>query len=115
MIMFDIPAYFLSFSLISAIACQAEIVQDRSSSRDRPTVKSIQQPSPRGDDLVTRDAVCRWAEQAPVLDGKLGDRCWEKAAVVDRFETFWDRSQSSPDGHARIPRLGVRLEGVGYA
>ena len=32
MIMFDIPAYFLSFSLISAIACQAEIVQDRSSS-----------------------------------------------------------------------------------
>jgi hypothetical protein len=89
MIMFDIPAYFLSFSLISAIACQAEIVQDRSSSRDRPTVKSIQQPSPRGHDLVTRNAVCRWAEQAPVLDGKLDDRCWEKAAVVDRFATFW--------------------------
>ena len=79
----------LSLSLISAIACKAETVRARSSSDDRPDVKSIQKPSPRDDDLVTRYAVCRWAEQAPVLDGKLDDRCWEKAAVIDHFATFW--------------------------
>jgi Carbohydrate family 9 binding domain-like len=40
-------------------------------------------------DLVTRAAVCRWAIEQPVLDGKLDDRCWKSAAVIDRFASYW--------------------------
>jgi hypothetical protein len=40
-------------------------------------------------DIVTRSAVCRWAVDPPVLDGKLDDRCWQSAAVIDRFASFW--------------------------
>ena len=39
--------------------------------------------------IVTKEAVCRWAEQPPFLDGKLDDRCWQKAAVIDRFGAYW--------------------------
>jgi hypothetical protein len=41
------------------------------------------------DKIVTREAVCKWAEEPPVLDGKLDDRCWQRAAVIDRFGSFW--------------------------
>jgi cellulose/xylan binding protein with CBM9 domain len=40
-------------------------------------------------EIVTRAAVCKWAAKAPVLDGKLDDRCWQRAAVIDRFGSFW--------------------------
>jgi hypothetical protein len=40
-------------------------------------------------DIVTRSAVCRWAVEPPVLDGKLDDRCWQRAAAIDRFASFW--------------------------
>jgi Carbohydrate family 9 binding domain-like len=40
-------------------------------------------------DIVTRAAVCRWAAAPPVLDGKLDDQCWQGAAVIDRFASFW--------------------------
>jgi hypothetical protein len=42
-----------------------------------------------GDEVVTRQAVCRWAAKPPVLDGKLDDLCWQKAAVIDHFAAFW--------------------------
>ena len=40
-------------------------------------------------DTVTRSAVCHWAIAPPVLDGKLDDRCWKSAAVIDRFASYW--------------------------
>jgi hypothetical protein len=40
-------------------------------------------------DIVTRAAVCRWAINPPVLDGKLDDKCWQNAAVIDGFASFW--------------------------
>jgi hypothetical protein len=43
-------------------------------------------------DIVTRQAVCRWAAKPPVLDGKLDDPCWKEAAVIDRFASFWDKT-----------------------
>lgn len=49
-------------------------------------------------EMVTRQAVCRWAERPPVLDGKLDDPCWKNAAVIDRFATFWTKT----------PREGTR-------
>ena len=43
-------------------------------------------------DMVTRQAVCRWAAKPPVLDGKLDDPCWKHAAVIDRFASFWTKT-----------------------
>ena len=47
---------------------------------------------------MTWHAVCRWAEEPPVLDGKLDDRCWQKAAVIDHFATFWTVPKSPRKG-----------------
>ena len=55
-------------------------------------------------DMVTRQAVCRWAAKPPVLDGKLDDPCWKNAAVIDRFASFWNKDP--PGRHPRVPGLG---------
>jgi hypothetical protein len=49
-------------------------------------------------DIVTRAAVCRWAAEPPVLDGKLDDRCWQRGAVIDRFGSFWTNPPKSRPG-----------------
>lgn len=43
-------------------------------------------------EIVTRNAVCTWAEQPPKLDGKLDEPCWQKAIPIDRFASFWDKT-----------------------
>ena len=48
--------------------------------------------------MVTRQAVCRWANKPPVLDGKLDDPCWQQAKVIDHFASFWNKT----------PRAGTR-------
>ena len=55
-------------------------------------------------EMVTRQAVCRWANKPPVLDGKLDDPCWQQARVIDHFASFW--KQDSPSRHPRVPGLG---------
>jgi hypothetical protein len=55
-------------------------------------------PAQGESDIVTRKAVCRWAAQPPVLDGKLDDRCWQDAEPITRFASFWNRT----------PRAGTR-------
>jgi len=50
------------------------------------------------DEMVTRQAVCRWASKPPVLDGKLDDPCWKEAKVIDHFAAFWKKT----------PRAGTR-------
>jgi hypothetical protein len=57
---------------------------------DRKVTKSP--PEVIEDDIVTRRAVCRWAAQPPVLDGKLDDRCWQKGAVIDHFASYWTKT-----------------------
>ena len=52
------------------------------------------------DDVVTREAVCRWAKKPPVLDGKLDDACWQEAAPITRFASYWDKDKT--------PRAGTR-------
>ena len=51
-------------------------------------------------DVVTREAVCRRAVRPPVLDGKLDDPCWQDAAPITRFASYWDQD--------RTPRAGTR-------
>jgi hypothetical protein len=46
-------------------------------------------------EMVTRRAICRWAEEPPLLDGKLDDKCWQKAAVIDHFASFWSKTPRS--------------------
>ncbi len=43
---------------------------------------------------VTREAVCRWARKAPVIDGKLDDPAWADAQVIDRFSAYWSRTET---------------------
>jgi len=47
---------------------------------------------------ITREAVCRWAETPPKLDGKLDDACWRGAQPIEYFAAFW----------ANEPRSGTR-------
>jgi hypothetical protein len=46
----------------------------------------------KGRDIVTREAVCAWADRPPVLDGKLDDPCWKDAVPITRFASFWDKT-----------------------
>jgi hypothetical protein len=57
-----------------------------------PSARSRTPPEVIADEMVTRHAICRWAAQPPVLDGKLDDRCWQKAAVIDHFASFWTKT-----------------------
>ncbi len=46
-------------------------------------------------EIVTRQAVCRWASKPPVLDGKLDDPCWQQAKVIDHFAAYWNKTPRS--------------------
>jgi hypothetical protein len=48
--------------------------------------------------MATSQAVCRWAVEPPKLDGKLDDLCWQHAAVIDQFASYWIKK----------PRTGTR-------
>ncbi len=49
-------------------------------------------------DIATKAAVCRWTTEPPVLDGKLDDPCWQHAAVIDKFASFWMEPPKSRPG-----------------
>jgi Carbohydrate family 9 binding domain-like len=44
------------------------------------------------EEMVTRQAICRRVSEPPVLDGKLDDRCWQQAAVIDHFASYWTKT-----------------------
>ena len=72
-------------------------------------------PTVRGDEPpVTREAVCRWADQAPTIDGKLDEPAWKTAAVIDRFPSFWKEAHPGP-AHATKARLLWDRDALYYA
>jgi hypothetical protein len=73
------PALFL-ISGIAGSAAQKE--------QDQPKPKEPGAQVLAGD-ISTREGVCRWADAPPVIDGRLNDPCWQRAAVIDRFASFW--------------------------
>jgi hypothetical protein len=77
-------------------AGQQEVAQDPVQSQR----KRLAPPEQVETDVVTREAVCRWANKPPVLDGKLDDRCWQDAVAITRFASYWDRNKT--------PRPGTR-------
>jgi hypothetical protein len=44
------------------------------------------------EEMVTRQAICRRVSKPPILDGKLDDRCWQQAAVIDHFASYWTKT-----------------------
>ncbi len=52
----------------------------------------VQLPEQIETDIVTREAYCRWAVKPPVLDGKLDDKCWEQAAPIEQFASYWTKT-----------------------
>jgi uncharacterized protein (TIGR03067 family) len=63
---------------------------------------------------VTREAECRWTEQAPTIDGKLDDPAWRSASVIDRFPAFWKKSETAP-AHATKAKLVWDREALYYS
>ena len=68
----------------SSTASAQELDQRKKTGRNPPELIDA--------DMVTRRAVCRWAAEPPVLDGKLDDRCWQKGAVIDHFASYWTKT-----------------------
>lgn len=87
------------WSVAIALALLAARARATQSAQQDRKVAPRTLPEVVGDDIVTRQAVCRWAARPPILDGKLDDRCWQHAAVIDHFAAFW----MSP----KAPRTGT--------
>lgn len=59
----------------------------------------------RGDDPpATREAECRWAVRAPTIDGKADEPVWKDAVLIDRFPSFWAKTEPG-QAHATRARL----------
>jgi hypothetical protein len=66
---------------------------------DQPVTKAqASAPEPS----VTREAVCRWVDQAPVIDGKLDDPAWARAAAINRFAAYWNRAEVASATRAKL-------------
>ncbi len=48
---------------------------------------------------------CRWAEKAPVIDGKLDDEAWNSAQLIDQFTLPWLQDKNRPAKTATRARL----------
>ena len=72
-----------SLTLIGAVVSGSFTASAQEPDQRKKTVRNP--PEVIEVDMVTRRAVCRWAAEPPVLDGKLDDRCWQKGAVIDHF------------------------------
>jgi hypothetical protein len=98
-----IPAYLvLGITACLTIAAGPRAAGQQEEPRDstRSNLKRLSPPEQVETDVVTREAVCRWANRPPVLDGKLDDRCWQDAVAITRFASYWDRNKT--------PRPGTR-------
>ena len=51
---------------------------------------------------ATRRATCAWADPPPKVDGDLDDPAWAKAAVIDKFPSFWAGTRSGDGTRARL-------------
>ena len=54
------------------------------------------------DPEAARAATCRWADNGPVLDGRLDDPAWAAADPIGRFPAFWNGTESDGATKARL-------------
>ena len=91
----------LGLFLISLVAIVAgPLAAEPQKPQARQGKQLAQLPEQVETDIVTREAICRWAAQPPVLDGKLDDKCWEQAVAITQFASYWEK--------AKPPRGGTR-------
>ena len=83
-LLFLLPCAALLVTLPDPPAAARQVPSERKVSQSPPEVIEAE--------MVTRRAVCRWAVEPPVLDGKLDDRCWQKGAVIDHFASYWTKT-----------------------
>jgi hypothetical protein len=98
-----IPAVLLGLTITSLVAFSAEPRQDPAEPRPQaapgiPPARKGRDFPPELVDPVTRQATCKWAAKPPVLDGKLDDPCWQQAVPIDRFASFWTKTQTPRPG-----------------
>ena len=63
--------------LLASFVAASGVSAGARSEQQEPKPKKTRGAPVADAEIVTREAVCRWAEQPPVLDGKLDDRCWQ--------------------------------------
>ena len=100
-----IPAFLvLGMTICLAIAAgpRAAGQQERRQDPNRPQAKRLTPSEQIETDVVTREAVCRWAARPPVLDGKLDDRCWQDAVAITQFASYWDNKTPRPGTRAYL-------------
>lgn len=51
---------------------------------------------------ATREADCRWTDQAPKIDGLVDEPAWNKAPVIDQFPIFWKGLDTGKTTRARL-------------
>ena len=83
-LIFIVPLVVVSIAVFGSLRAAPQQPGERKVTKSPPEVVE--------DDIVTRRAVCRWAAQPPVLDGKLDDKCWQKGAVIDHFASYWTKT-----------------------
>ena len=91
----------ISFAMIGA-GPRATGPQERPRDPARARIQKRFLPEQVETDIVTREAVCRWAAKPPVLDGKLDDRCWQDAVAITQFASYWDKKTPRPGTRAYL-------------
>lgn len=94
----------LGLTICLAIAAGPRAAGQQEQPRDpnRPQARRPTPPEQAAADVVTREAVCRWAAKPPVLDGKLDDRCWQDAAAITQFASYWQNKTPRPGTRAYL-------------
>jgi hypothetical protein len=61
-----------------------------------------EKPARDAEPASVRAAECRWAERPIKIDGKLDDRAWENAEVIQDFSVFWLKRKAKTRTTARL-------------
>src|SRR5271166_1838344 len=83
---------------VFAIFCGFPIAPGLEAQESKPRLRSEVGAIVLETEIITRTAVCKWAKEPPVLDGKLDDGCWQRAAVIERFGFYWTSPKTPPKG-----------------
>jgi hypothetical protein len=76
------------------------LIAGLSQARGEQATEKVKSASPEL--RVTREAVCRRVDTAPVVDGKLDDPAWSSAPLIDGFAAFWDLADVRSKTQARL-------------
>ena len=88
----------LTFCSILALGSLRDAIRAAPEAQGPKAIAAATQLETVGPKMATQQAVCRWAAVPPKLDGKIDDPCWQHAAAIEQFSTYW----------IKTPRTGTR-------